>query len=127
MNQDEINSSQQMKLDIKCSNATEIQMKTIIQAGNQLEKSWETTFTWSTVKGLMETNLGRNWIENSPLMGRKYLRVVCMNDKPFTMIAKHYKTTDANKPCEQGMVCREATVCDSTMMQITNQSFCSFG
>ena len=107
---------EQFQSIIKCHETIEIHLNSITQQRDGERREWILLSKWKQASGLEVNPMEERWLQllSAPIR-KKPLRVVCLNDKPFTFVAKHYETKDAERPCEQGLACKIAKVFTSKL------------
>ena len=104
---DGINIDSSIHSAMKCDGTKEFQFSSIMQLRNDGSNEWIVISRWRTPGGLEVTPVGKRWLELlSTSVVKTPMKVVSVNDKPFTFVVNRYVTKDAHKPCHQGIVCK---------------------
>ena len=104
---DGINIDNSVQSAMKCGGTTEIHFSSIMQLRNDGSSEWIVISRWEKRSGLEITPMGKRWLEVlSTSIVKSPMRVVCVNDKPFTFLASRYETKDVDRPCHKGIACK---------------------
>ena len=103
-----VNLADKMKSINRCNDVATIQFSSMIEQSEMW--LWMVAFTWSNSSGVQTTAMGRRWLKITQIRTDRLMRVVTVNDKPFTFVANHYETKRKSKPCDQGLACTYSKV-----------------